>query len=80
MSNFELGGLDIGSLHASNLGLLGKWWWRFHNESDSFWVKIMKSIHGSDGGLKVSSSSSQGCGGTWGEILRVGKVLKKKKA
>lgn len=29
------GGLGIGSLRASNLALLTKWWWRFYTETDS---------------------------------------------
>ncbi|GKF06465.1 hypothetical protein Tco_0037133 [Tanacetum coccineum] len=35
ISKFELRGLNIGSLKASNLGLLGKWWWRFKVERNS---------------------------------------------
>lgn len=29
LNSFEEGGLNVGSLQAFNLGLLGKWWWRF---------------------------------------------------
>ncbi|GJR02955.1 RNA-directed DNA polymerase, eukaryota, reverse transcriptase zinc-binding domain protein [Tanacetum coccineum] len=46
-----LGGLNIGSLRAKNLALLGKWWWRFRKEGDGLWVRVIKSIHGDCGGL-----------------------------
>ncbi|GJW11071.1 hypothetical protein Tco_1576898 [Tanacetum coccineum] len=29
--------LGIGSLHAANLAMLVKWWWRFHSEPNSLW-------------------------------------------
>nr|GEW96461.1 putative RNA-directed DNA polymerase, eukaryota, reverse transcriptase zinc-binding domain protein [Tanacetum cinerariifolium] len=45
-------GLNIGSLRAKNLALLGKWWWRFRKEDDGLWVKVIKSIHGDFEGLR----------------------------
>lgn len=47
----EKGGLRVGCLRAKNLALLGKWWWRFKDEDEVMWVKIIKSIHGSEGGM-----------------------------
>ncbi|GKE69882.1 reverse transcriptase domain, reverse transcriptase zinc-binding domain protein, partial [Tanacetum coccineum] len=44
-------GLNIGSLRAKNLALLGKWWWRFKKECGCLWVRVIKSIHGDSGGL-----------------------------
>ena len=51
ISSYGLGGLNIGSLRAKNWALMGKWWWRFWVEGDALWVKVIRSIHGSDGGL-----------------------------
>ncbi|XP_071739763.1 uncharacterized protein [Rutidosis leptorrhynchoides] len=51
LSSYEKGGYNIGSLKAKIFSLLGKWWWRFHKESNSFWATIFKSIYGQDGGL-----------------------------
>ncbi|GJV25153.1 putative RNA-directed DNA polymerase [Tanacetum coccineum] len=45
------GGLGIGSLKASNHSLLAKWWWRFLNEDNALWSKVIHSIHGPMGGL-----------------------------
>lgn len=42
LNSFDQGGLGIGSLDAFNLGLLYKWKWRFFNEPDALWVKVMK--------------------------------------
>ncbi|GJZ18300.1 hypothetical protein Tco_0554423, partial [Tanacetum coccineum] len=44
------GGLGIGTLKSRNHAMLSKWWWRFHTENHAFWCKIIRSIHGVDGG------------------------------
>ena len=49
------GGLRIGGLQASNLGMPTKWWWRFLNKKNSFWHNVIVSIHGIDGGLAEDS-------------------------
>lgn len=40
----DKGGLGVGSLKAKNIGLLGKWKWRFLNEKDALWVRVIKAI------------------------------------
>ncbi|GJS84723.1 protein SINE1 isoform X2 [Tanacetum coccineum] len=45
------GGLGIGSLMDSNQSLLAKWWWRFRKEENTLWCKVIRSIHGSSGGI-----------------------------
>nr|GEX19814.1 RNA-directed DNA polymerase, eukaryota, reverse transcriptase zinc-binding domain protein [Tanacetum cinerariifolium] len=47
----KLGGLRVGSLHAKNLGLLGKWKWIFLTEKDALWRKVINGFYGRDGGL-----------------------------
>ena len=80
LRDLKFGGLNVGSLRDSNLGLLGKWWWRFVGENQSLWVKIVKSIFGSKGGLE-GGRGRLGPGGrgssAWGGIVSVGKDLKK---
>ncbi|GJS74598.1 hypothetical protein Tco_0707439 [Tanacetum coccineum] len=39
------GGLIFGSLHSLNLALLYKWRWRFYNQSDALWTKIIKNLY-----------------------------------
>ncbi|GJW67896.1 RNA-directed DNA polymerase, eukaryota, reverse transcriptase zinc-binding domain protein [Tanacetum coccineum] len=29
--------------------MLAKWWWRFHNEGNALWCKLIRSIHGQSG-------------------------------
>ncbi|XP_071739065.1 uncharacterized protein [Rutidosis leptorrhynchoides] len=58
LKSYELDGLNIGSLRAKNWALLSKWWWKFLTETDSLWVKVIKSIYGRDGGLGISFISS----------------------
>ena len=46
LRNKESGGLGIGSLHALNLAMLRKWWWREKTEPDNIWTKIIRSCSG----------------------------------
>ncbi|KAL4591853.1 hypothetical protein LXL04_004827 [Taraxacum kok-saghyz] len=46
------GGLGIGALDFMNKWLFGKWIWRFSQEQNALWVKIISSIHGEEGGLE----------------------------
>ncbi|PWA63870.1 reverse transcriptase domain, Reverse transcriptase zinc-binding domain protein [Artemisia annua] len=47
------GGLGIGSLFASNIALVFKWWWRFYSTQDALWKDVICSIHGNNAGLNV---------------------------
>lgn len=38
----EYGGLGVKNLNIQNLALLAKWWWRFSNDKDSLWVKVIR--------------------------------------
>lgn len=40
------GGLGIRDFLAFNRAILGKWIWRFLNESESLWVKVIRSRFG----------------------------------
>nr|GEV67309.1 RNA-directed DNA polymerase, eukaryota [Tanacetum cinerariifolium] len=66
----DKGGLGISSLKASNLALFYKWRWRFMNRHDSKWVKLIKSIHGRDGGFGTSDWIPFG-NGVWVTIVKV---------
>nr|GFB54326.1 RNA-directed DNA polymerase, eukaryota, reverse transcriptase zinc-binding domain protein [Tanacetum cinerariifolium] len=62
----KMGGLGICSLRSSNQALLAKWWWRFLNENDALWCKVIRSIHGhlvTNNTLPLNSKS-----GTWFHI------------
>ncbi|GKA62006.1 RNA-directed DNA polymerase, eukaryota, reverse transcriptase zinc-binding domain protein [Tanacetum coccineum] len=45
------GGLNVGSLRAKNLALLGKWWWRLRKDGEGLWVKEIDGL-----GLEFTSS------------------------
>ncbi|KAJ9567392.1 LOW QUALITY PROTEIN: hypothetical protein OSB04_003358, partial [Centaurea solstitialis] len=64
-----------GGLNELNLGLLGKWWWRFHEEGGALWVKVIKSLYGNncgrfkwEGGVKCS---------IWSNIVKAGVEIDK---
>ncbi|PWA60049.1 RNA-directed DNA polymerase, eukaryota, Reverse transcriptase zinc-binding domain protein [Artemisia annua] len=50
--------------------MLAKWWWRFHNEGNALWCKLILSIHGQSGDsntiLTLKSKS-----GTWYHIVSI---------
>lgn len=64
------GGLNIGSLKSKNLALLCKWLWRFRVENNSLWAKIIKAIHGIDGGLHSQLEAYPK--GPWGNVIKAG--------
>nr|GEV33431.1 RNA-directed DNA polymerase, eukaryota [Tanacetum cinerariifolium] len=51
LASYEHSGLEVGSLKAFNLALLQIWHWRFVNNSELLWVKLMKAIHGLEVGF-----------------------------
>ncbi|GJW00578.1 hypothetical protein Tco_1555829, partial [Tanacetum coccineum] len=50
LSPLNQGGLGICSLKVSNQSMLIKWWWRFYKEDNALWGKVIRSIHGYNGG------------------------------
>nr|GEV60249.1 reverse transcriptase domain-containing protein [Tanacetum cinerariifolium] len=59
-------GLNIGSLKSFNLALLQKWRWRWFSFPNALWVKVIKAIHGQEGGF-----DTYGCkfNGIWARIV-----------
>ena len=57
------------------MGLLGKWWWRFKVEGNSFWVRVIKSIYGDDGSLRDGGDGVVNSRGPWSSIIKVGKEI-----
>ncbi|GKC81792.1 hypothetical protein Tco_1137509, partial [Tanacetum coccineum] len=45
------GGFGIRSIYALNASLLFKWIWQFRCSPNDLWVKVIKGIHGHDGGI-----------------------------
>ncbi|KAJ0533166.1 putative reverse transcriptase zinc-binding domain-containing protein [Helianthus annuus] len=41
----EFGGIGLGSLMETNIAMLGKWWWRFKNDKESLWRKVIWCLH-----------------------------------
>nr|GEX21741.1 RNA-directed DNA polymerase, eukaryota, reverse transcriptase zinc-binding domain protein [Tanacetum cinerariifolium] len=68
----SLGGLNISSLKSFNLALLQKWRWRMFSFPNALWVKVIKSLHGQDGGF-----DNRGCvfNGTWAKIVGTSNFL-----
>lgn len=68
LNSLVQGDLGIGSLDAFNLRLLCKWKWRFSNESEALWVKVLKFFHGEGGGFSGGPRIPSG-GGVWQKIV-----------
>ncbi|XP_071713654.1 uncharacterized protein [Rutidosis leptorrhynchoides] len=76
LNSYGKEGLNIGSLKGKTLALLAKWWWRFKTEANSLWVRVIRSIYGSCGG--VGSGGDIGYHpalGTWHNIIVAGNTL-----
>ncbi|GJU73727.1 hypothetical protein Tco_1265132 [Tanacetum coccineum] len=58
--------LNIGSLKAFNLALLQKWRWRMYSFPNALWIKVIKVLHGQEGGF-----DNHGCkfNGAWARIV-----------
>ncbi|GKF83216.1 hypothetical protein Tco_0244872 [Tanacetum coccineum] len=66
LASLDQGGLGIGSLKAFNLALLQKWRWQLVTNPNLLWVKLIKSIHGTEAGF-----DDKGCAtsGVWSSII-----------
>ena len=43
-----MGGLGLGELKNKNRALLTKWWWRFGEEREAIWRKVIEFTYGED--------------------------------
>jgi hypothetical protein len=69
MSSTKNGGLGVESIKAKNMGLMGKWRWRFLNESGALWRRVIVEIHGVNGGFDQTSGHVRNSR-TWANIVR----------
>ncbi|XP_071727876.1 uncharacterized protein [Rutidosis leptorrhynchoides] len=70
---FDEGGLNLGSLDYKNMALIGKWWWRFKTETNSLWVKVIKSFYGNSSLLDtVGQPHTFVTNTTWIHIVKTG--------
>ncbi|GKD90764.1 hypothetical protein Tco_1366271 [Tanacetum coccineum] len=77
LASKEDGGLGIGSIYGLNIGLLFKWIWRLLCNHSDLRVRVIKSIHGLEGGINIVSNRGLKCS-TWGSILSSINSLKSK--
>ncbi|GJT35661.1 RNA-directed DNA polymerase, eukaryota [Tanacetum coccineum] len=49
-----IGGLGIGSLFSLNQALILKWRWRFFQNPNALWVRVIKAVHGGPGIIPLS--------------------------
>ncbi|KAI3792985.1 hypothetical protein L1987_35597 [Smallanthus sonchifolius] len=68
-----MGGLGLHCLRDVNMALLAKWGWRYKNEKENLWVKVVNALHvgGSDWDFLPTKKAY---GGVW---CNIASVLKK---
>ncbi|XP_071728427.1 uncharacterized protein [Rutidosis leptorrhynchoides] len=66
LASHDKGGLDVGSLHAFNHGLLFKWIWRFVSQPNAIWVSVIQVLHGARAGIDLSPLQHKG---VWFNII-----------
>ena len=63
-----LGGLGIGNIWHKNISLLFKWIWRFLQNPDSMWCKVVREKYGYRKNLSLLDLSVPRSGGPWKQI------------
>ncbi|KAJ9556789.1 hypothetical protein OSB04_011403 [Centaurea solstitialis] len=74
LNSTENGGLGLGSLHSTNIALLTKWWWRFKNEKEALWRRVIVALYGETAKLGCDSTSFTRKS-TWSYIARINSNL-----
>ncbi|XP_071715009.1 uncharacterized protein [Rutidosis leptorrhynchoides] len=76
MSKSQLFRIGVTKADIISLALKFGCGWRFRTETESLWVKIIKSIYGRDGGLGQTSTINNNIRGTvWRNIISIGPDL-----
>lgn len=69
----ENGGLGVKNLKIQNLALLAKWWWRFSNDKDSLWVRVIRRKYNLDQGRWLPHLPASGqISSIWTDICSIG--------
>ncbi|GJU93175.1 RNA-directed DNA polymerase, eukaryota, reverse transcriptase zinc-binding domain protein [Tanacetum coccineum] len=68
LASKEKGGLGIGSLYSLNHALIQKWRWRFRNNPQALWARLIVSIHGISEDVSSFFSHVRNQG-VWGKIV-----------
>jgi len=55
-----------------NAYLLFKWWWRFSQEKQALWLKVIKSIHNESCNFSSPRSIVPKVRRTWSDIIKMG--------
>lgn len=62
-------------MRQQNLALLAKWWWRFHEDKDSLWVKVIKGKYRMDHGTWLPQLPESGqVTNIWRDICCIGNI------
>lgn len=67
----KLGGLGIGNLLQKNIALLFKWLWRYFNEPNALWRRVVADKYGYDSTLNFSNLVIPSNGGPWSNICKL---------
>nr|GEY59394.1 RNA-directed DNA polymerase, eukaryota, reverse transcriptase zinc-binding domain protein [Tanacetum cinerariifolium] len=68
LTSKEKEGLGVSSLFALNRALMFKWVWRFFNQRDSLWVRVIHAIHGVDG--RIGRAGNVRYTSIWCDIIK----------
>ncbi|KAJ0539673.1 putative RNA-directed DNA polymerase [Helianthus annuus] len=65
----DMGGIGLSNLKEINIALLSKWIWRYRNESNALWRKVVDSIHFSNRSWSSIPLNNK-IGGVWKGIVQ----------
>ncbi|GAB4857205.1 hypothetical protein Ancab_040518 [Ancistrocladus abbreviatus] len=67
------GGLGIKDLRQFNIALVGKWWWRYLQEENRLWRRLLVAKYGDNSsGVCESSRNDKSFSGWWRDVLQIG--------
>ncbi|XP_035838208.1 uncharacterized protein LOC118485831 [Helianthus annuus] len=74
----KYGGFGIGELRSANLALLTKWGWKYKENPEALWAKVVRAIHENKRSHKLISVYN-GVPGIWKDIVTSYKELERKR-
>ncbi|KAJ0535599.1 putative RNA-directed DNA polymerase [Helianthus annuus] len=72
----KLGGIGVGAIRDFNLTMLSKWWWRYKDDPNQLWAKVIASFHSNANNDKLIPYKKS-IPGVWKDIGAMDGVLAK---
>ena len=62
----------MGDIEVRNMALISRWWWKYLNEEEALWNKVICSTHNWGPNHRLGEGNVLSNSGPWGAICRLG--------